>query len=202
MLGHRMRGRWRTVAELWEVHKQPNTTVDLLSQVDYMGKLSGQLAADEGFRLVYASSGHPTAAVLSDGAPVVDYTLFRVRCETSEEAHFLASVINTRTLEHAVAKWMPKGQFGSRHLQKHLWRLPIPIFDSADDLHAELAVLGAQAESEAAECYRALSAERSVAGKPTTIATARRELRAWLQDSALGNRINGLVERLLARSCD
>ena len=24
---------------------------------------------------------------------------------------------------------MPKGQFGARHLHKHLWKLPIPEFD-------------------------------------------------------------------------
>ena len=34
---------------------------------------------------------------------------------------------------------MPKGQFGARHLQKHLWKLPIPEFDPAVPLHAAIA---------------------------------------------------------------
>ena len=127
----------------------------------------------------------------------MDYTLFWVRCESSEEAQYLAAAINSRTVEHAVAKWMPKGQFGNRHLQKHLWRLPIPTFDSADDLHVELAALGEQAEAEAAERYATLRTERAAVGKQTSITPVRSELRTWLRDSVLGNRIDGLVARLL-----
>lgn len=179
------------------MHKSQNTKVDLLGQLDFMGKLNSQLGADDDIRLVYASSGHPTAAVLSGAEPVLDYTLFWVRCESPAEAHYLASVINTRTVEHAVARWMPKGQFGSRHLQKHLWRLPIPAFDPVECLHVELATMGAEAETEAAERYAALCSERAAAGRMTSINTVRSELRAWLRESSLGRRIDGLVERLL-----
>ena len=197
-LGHRMRGRWRAVAELWEVHKSQNTKVDLLGQLDFMGKLNSQLGADDDIRLVYASSGHPTAAVLSGAEPVLDYTLFWVRCESPAEAHYLASVINTRTVEHAVARWMPKGQFGSRHLQKHVWRLPIPSFDPTDGLHIELADLGADAVASAAARFAELQADRAAEGKNTSVTVARRVLRDWLEDSDIGRRIEDLVKRLLA----
>ena len=194
-----MRIRWRAVAELWEVHKRPNTTVDLLGQLDYMGKLSAQLGADEGVRLVYTSAGRPTAAVLGTPGPLVDYKLFWVPCGSLPEARFLAAVINTRVVEQAVTKWMSKGQFGSRDLQKHLWRLAIPEFDASNARHVELAELGERAEAEAAELHLALLSERAAAGRPTTVTTVRSELRAWLHGSDLGRRIDRLVARLLER---
>ena len=197
-LDHRMRGRWRAVSELWEAHKGANNQLDLLQRLDYMRNLSSQLSSPAESRLLYTSSGHPTAAVLADPDPLVENSLYCVACETVREAHFLAAVINSRTLKNAVKRLMPKGQFGVRHLHKHLWRLPIPTFDPADDLHSELAALGAQAEAEAAERCATLRAERAAVGKPTTIKTVRSALRTWLHDSDLGRRIDRLVARLLA----
>ena len=45
---------------------------------------------------------------------------------------------------------MSRGLFGgARDLHKHLWKLPIPEFDSKDKLHAKLVNLGRNAEKEA-----------------------------------------------------
>ena len=199
-LAHRMRGRWRAVNRIWEMHKGANNQLDLLQQLDYMGKLSSQLSSPAEFRVLYASSGRPTAAVLTDPGPLVENSLFSVACGSLGEAHYLAASINSRTLEDAVKRLMPKGQFGVRHLHKHLWRLPIPVHDPAGDLHAELASLGAQAAVEAASRYTELRAVRHAAGKPTSVTVVRRELRAWLAQSQVGNRIDGLVARLLEQN--
>ena len=37
---------------------------------------------------------------------------------------------------------MPKGQFGARDLEKHLWKLPIPEYDASNETHAALSRLG------------------------------------------------------------
>ncbi len=42
-LDRRMRTRWRTVSTLWETNKAPANKLNLLGQLDYMGKLSSQL---------------------------------------------------------------------------------------------------------------------------------------------------------------
>ena len=36
----------------------------------------------------------------------------------------------------------PTGQFGARHLDKHLWKLPIPEYDASNETHAALSRLG------------------------------------------------------------
>ncbi len=62
-MGQRMRDRWSAASRLWEAHKSANTRLDLLGQLDYMHKLSAQVGRSVGSRVVYASSGRPTAAV-------------------------------------------------------------------------------------------------------------------------------------------
>ena len=88
---------------------------------------------------------------------------------------------------------MPKGQFGARDLQKHLWKLPIPEFDPANPLHAEVSDAGKAAAKGAARQLAALQAERD----RVTVTIARRELRKWLRNSPEGRSVEQIVTRLL-----
>ena len=74
---------------------------------------------------------------------------------------------------------MSKGQFGARHLQKHLWKLPIPEFDPANGLHVEVSQAGRAAADGAAQRLAQLRQERD----RVTVTIARRELRQWLRES-------------------
>ncbi len=195
LLGERMRDRWDTVNRLWEQHKRANSRLDLLGQLDYMRKLSSQAGYGTGPRLVYSSSGRPTAAVLDDPAPRIDTTLFWLRCRTRVEGDYLAAVINSNALWEAVAPLMPKGQFGPRHVQKHLWRLAIPEWDSGEGLHRELAEAGAEATRGAGV---RLAEVRGAQRGTVSVKIARQELRDWLAGSDVGKRIEALAERLLA----
>ena len=89
---------------------------------------------------------------------------------------------------------MSKGQFGPRDLQKHLWKLPIPEFDPANPLHAEVSDAGKAAADGAARQLATLQAERS----RVTVTIARRELRKWLRNSPEGQAVEQAVTRLLA----
>ena len=46
-LERRMRERWRTVSRLWELNRALANRLNLLGQLDYMGKLSAQLGWQE-----------------------------------------------------------------------------------------------------------------------------------------------------------
>ena len=146
-LDRRMRDRWRAISGLWEENKAEATRLNLLGQLDYMHKLESQLGRRQVYslrpvRLIYASAGQPTAAILTDAAAVVDYKLFWVPCKDLTEANYLLAVINSISLYEAVAPLMSKGQFGARDVQKHLWKLPIPEFDASNPLHAEISKAG------------------------------------------------------------
>ena len=88
---------------------------------------------------------------------------------------------------------MPKGQFGARHLQKHLWKLPIPAFDRGNELHVAISKAGKAAASGAARQLAKLRQER----EDLTVTIARRELRQWLRGSRQGKAVEANVKKLL-----
>ena len=143
-LERRMRERWETVGTVWEENRATVNEMSLLGQLDYLHKLSSQLGWQENpgnrrIRVLYNQSGTPTATLLNDSAALVDYTLYWIACKDIEEANYLLAIINSDSLYEAVIPLMPKGQFGARHLQKHLWKLLIPEFDPTQKLHMAIA---------------------------------------------------------------
>ena len=204
LLERRMRGRWRTVNQLWEDNKAHANKLSLLDRLDYYGNLSSQLiwqsnAGDRPVRVIYSGSGFPTAAMLEGTATISDYTLFWTACKNTEEAHYLLAIINSDALENAVNPLMAKGQFGARHLQKHLWKLPIPEFDADNALHAEISAAGRAAAAGAERELARIRADRQASRKTFSVTVARRELRKWLRSSNEGMRVEEAVGELLGR---
>ena len=197
-LSKRMRDRWQTVSNLWEDNKTAANKLNLSGQLDYYGKLSSQLDWQQNpggrpVRVVYNSSGQPTAALTPDGESIVDYTLFWIDCKDMQEGHYLLAIINSASLYDAVSPFMAKGQFGARHLQKHLWKLPIPEFDPTHSLHTAVSKAGEAASVGAAEQLAQLRQQRD----RVTVTIARRELRKWLRTSPEGQAVESAVKKLL-----
>ena len=198
-LGRRMRGRWRTISDLWEKNKAAATALDLLEQLDYMHKLESQVGGqrDHGqgpVRVVYSKSGEPTAALLRDDAAIIDHLLFWVTCKNEGEAYYLLAIINSRTLATAVNKYTTANWAGNtRDLHKHLWKLPIPGFAAADPLHMAISKAGEAAAAGAAKQLEQLRQDRP----NLTVTIARRELRKWLRASTEGKAVEERVGELL-----
>ena len=199
-LDRRMRDRWRTVSALWDENKQPVNNLNLASQLNYLHKLSSQLhwrdnPGERPIRVAYNQSGAPTAVMIDNDDALVDYTLYWISCRNIQEAHYLLAIINSDTLYESVQPLMAKGQFGARHLQKHLWKLPIPEFDGKNRLHDRTARAGERAAAGAAKQLEQL---REARGDKLTVTIARRELRKWLRTSKEGRAVETAVNGLLA----
>ena len=198
-LERRMRERWQTISDLWDEHKSSVNKLDLMGQLDYWSHVSAQLEwqrnpGERPVRVLYARSGIPTAALITDDHTLVDTTLYWITCQNLQEAHYLLAIINSDTLYAAVQPLMAKGQFGARHSHKQLWKLPIPEYDATDALHVEMAEAGAAA---AAGAGRELGRLRADRGNDVGVRIVRRELRRWLRESAEGAAVEGAVGRLL-----
>ena len=133
-LDQRMRGRWRTISDCWDTYKAAANRLSLVDDLDYLHKLTSQLQwrPDDGsrpIRVVQTEAGQPTATLLAEATTYVDETLYWISCKDLPEAHYLLAIINSQILYEMVQPLMPKGQFGARHLHKHLWKLPIPEFE-------------------------------------------------------------------------
>ena len=150
-------------------------------------------------RVIYTSSGTPTASLVQDDKTLVDYTLFWMNCKDKEEANYLLAIINSDALYESVQPLMAKGQFGARHLQKHLWKLPIPEYDPKQKLHVVIAKAGERAVAGAADKLAQVRQER---GSKFTVRIARQKLRAWLRSSPEGKEVEAAVKALLGQGVD
>lgn len=200
-LGTRMRRRWRATNRLWDEHKRSTNKLDLLGRLDYHGELSAQVTTQargsNRIRVVYTTSGRPTAAVIEESNAIIDHKLYWIPCETVDEANYLVGILNSRMLEEAVEPLMSKGQWGARDLHKHPWRLPIPRFDATDGLHREIAKASSQAAAGAATVLADLEAARASDDGPISGDIARADLRAWLSEKEEGQEVERLVAQLL-----
>ena len=199
-LERRMRERWQTISDLWEMHKRPANKLDMHGRLNYFGNLSAQLewqqdSGERAVRILYPKAGQPTAAILTDDRAIVDYTTYWVTCRDMQEAYYLLAIINSDTLASAVNKYTtPNWAGNTRDLEKHLWKLPIPEFDAGDFSHQAVAEAGSWAVLEAAHWLEELRQEY---GGRLTVTIARRELRKRLRDSRVGAVVEGAVENLL-----
>ena len=198
-LGQRMRDRWRIVSRLWEQNKAEANKLDLSERLDYHGGLSSQLEWSKNpgkrpVRVVYTKSGEPTAALLDNSDAVVDHLLFWITCKDLGEAHYLLSIINSDVLYRAVTPLMSKGQFGARDLHKHLWKLPIPEFDSANGLHVEVSQAGRDGRGRRRPTLSSSFAKSATASpSPSPAASSAK----WLRQSPEGKAVEDAVATLL-----
>ena len=105
------------------------------------------------------------------------------------------AIINSDALYELVTPLMSKGQFGARDLQKHLWKLSIPEFDSGNSLHVRVSQAGETAAQGVAKQMAQLRQDRG----EVTVTIARRELRKWLRESTEGKAVEEAVGELLAK---
>lgn len=178
---------WMREAErLWETHRK-SETLSLREQLDYHQKLSRQFPLQRE-RVVYAKSGmHLAAARITNHRAVIDHTLYWATASNPEEALYLCAILNAPHLTKLARPLMSYGK-DERHIDKHLWKLPIPEYDPDDALHRELGALGSKAEASVA----------SLALERIHFATQRRRIREHLLTSHLGEALDVAVERLLA----
>ena len=217
-LERRMRERWQTISSLWEDNKAEANRLNLLGNLNYLGKLSSQLewqqnSAGRPIRVVYPKAGQPTATIVLDDDTIIDTTCYWISCKTVQEANYLLAIINSDTLANAVNPYTtPNWAGNTRDLHKHLWKLPIPEYNPATTLHAGIAQAGATAAQGAATRLAQLRAEyqkrreaweasgRRGRQPELTVTIARRELRAWLRASPEGAAVEAAVSCLLTGS--
>ena len=185
--GHRYLSDWLKVCErVWDEKGRKNLT--FRERLDYSRGLSAQLPIKP-LRIVFAKSGTlPAACVLRDTEAVVEHSLLWAACETEDEAAYLAAILNAETVRARVEHMQSRGEQGARHFDKLFFTLPIPLFDAADPLHAEIAAAAHEAERAAAKVF---------IEEGTAFTTARGAIRAALREDGVSGRIDGLVSRLL-----
>ena len=84
---------------------------------------------------------HVAAALVDDPRSVIENTLYWGTVTSRVEGHYLCEILNSPALTDLVRPLMSYGK-DERHVDKHLWKLPIPRYDETDPQHRQLADLG------------------------------------------------------------
>ncbi|MEV0428506.1 hypothetical protein [Micromonospora sp. NPDC050495] len=69
------------------------------------------------------------------------HALYYCAIESRAEGNYLSAILNSPALTALVRPLMSYSK-DERHIDKHLWKLPIPRYDDADPTHQRLAELG------------------------------------------------------------
>jgi hypothetical protein len=131
---------------LWEKHRSSDR-LTLLEQLDYQGKFRQQFPI-QAERIVYNKAGmHLVAARLTNPRAVVEHGLYWATAASTAEAQYLCAVLNTAAFTELVRPFMSYGK-DERHFDKHIWQLPVPLYDPTDARHTRLSACGAALETE------------------------------------------------------
>ena len=128
-----------------------------------------------------------TAAVLEDPTAVIDHKLYWASVDTAAEAHYLAAILNSEAILERVRPLQTVGLFGPRDFDKHIFDVPIPVYDSRKDLHLKLSQLGRRA-SEVAD---------TVDLTDTKFQAARKRVRSTLAEDGVWDEIEAAVLELI-----
>lgn len=176
---------WHEREALWRQHRS-SERLSLVEQLDYHGKLSAQLPIHS-LRILYAASGMHLCAAWIESSALVEHSAYWAPVQSREEARYLCAILNAAATTELVRPYMSYGK-DERHIDKHVWRLPIPAFDREDDLQAEIA-------------HRARAVEARVRSLPLdetrSFISLRRRIRNFLAEDPTAQRIEELVVELL-----
>ena len=173
---------------MWLKQHRAVHRLTLMEQLDYQGKLEQQFPIQPE-RIVYSKSGmHLVASRLNDRRVVVDHKLYWATAASAAEALYLCAILNSATFTELARPLMSYGK-DERDFDKHIWQLPVPLYDPKNDLHSRLSARGAELEAAIGE----LKLDRS-----RHFAAVRRDVREFIAGSEAGRDVEELVEELLS----
>jgi hypothetical protein len=178
---------WRQSSQCWEKNRS-NARLSLSGQLDYMSKLSKQVPIVD-IRVIYNKSGmHVVAAKVRDRRALIENGLYWAAASTEDEADYLCAILNAPLTTELARPFMSYGK-DERDIEKHIWQLPVPEFNSGNETHVALAKLAREAQS---------LAEQMSIDPRLHFSASRRRLREALDQSTAMQQINEIVFELLS----
>lgn len=178
---------WSQAEGVWEAQRSSDR-LSLLEQLDYQNKLTRQLPVPP-FRVVYNASGmHLAAATVRSERALVSKSLYWGAFHDADEADFLCAILNSAVTTEMVRPYMSYGK-DERHIDKHIWQVPIPAYDRHDQLHREAVALGREVAALVGELELDLAVH---------FPTLRRRIRHSIEGSPQGARLSEIAYELLS----
>ena len=177
--------------KLW--NENGTRTMNFKQRINYQKLLEKQFPVPK-LRLVYGASGtYPAAVLLEDKEGIIDSSLYYAEVKTKGEGLYLEGVLNSFSLIERIRGLQAQGQWGARHISRHLLKPYFPQYNPQDRLHQDIA-----------DCARELKkiACNTEIEPNGYFITARQKIRqrtAKEEGAFLWERLNQLVSALLEK---
>jgi hypothetical protein len=133
---------WCRAEQCWNDHRR-NDSLTLTERLDFRRGLTDQLPAAP-LRVVYGKAGmHVVATIVDTPNAIIDHKLYWGAVTTHAEGWYLCAMLNCPELTQLVRPLMSYGK-DERDIDKHVWKLSIPLYNPADAVHQRLSDLGRQ----------------------------------------------------------
>jgi hypothetical protein len=175
---------------MWQLHRKPSETADLIDRVDYSSQLSSQFPVGKHeHRVVYTASGNSLAAARLEGdASLIEHMLYWGPVASANEGRYLVGIINSNAIHDAVTPMQSLGLFGTRDFDKLVFRVPFAVYDPTDLNHHALVAIVERAER---------VAEAVDVSMASTFHQARALIRAEVAATGVGDELEAAVEAVL-----
>lgn len=200
--------KWLEDAEaVWKAKRgEKALKVDILSWLDYSGKLTAQDPRAK-YRVLYNKSGTYLVSCVVENAKksvrfgsadiavsgtCADDTVYRFDTDNLDEAMFMSGLLNAPIIDALLKPMQSRGQFGPRDIHKKVLELPLPKFNPRDSDHLELVRLAKVAQTKAKEAVATLQSRYSGIGK------IRQLVKVEIQPEIL--KIDKIARELLSKS--
>ncbi len=182
---------------------------DVLTWLNYRGKLTDQDPRAKYVVLYSKSATFLCAAALRSQALshkvgeqevvlqrfVADHVTYAFETTERREAHYLAALLNSPTIDSLIKPMQARGLWGPRDIHKKVWELPIPEFNGNNPKHSKLAEIAETCAGKVKEMVPSLRKLFEDIRGPHAIGRARTAVRAALKDEV--SEIDILVQDIL-----
>ncbi len=121
------------------LQKSGASITDLWSRINYNKGITNPGQRQQ-IKVIFPGSGTVLKAAVVEGEVVVDTTCYYYPAASLEEAHYLAGILNSRSISQDLGRRGSTGAGGGlRHYHKKPLEYNIPCFDPAVPLHQEIA---------------------------------------------------------------
>ena len=162
--------------------------MDFKRRINFNGTLENQFPISK-LMVVYTSSGtYPAATFLEDNQSIIEVSLHWTKVASKNEGLYLEGVLNSDSLRERITEFQPQGQWGERHIHRHLLKPPIPKYNPKEELHKDIVDHVKKIRKVAHNVELDLSSH---------FIKIRKKIRNEIQNTQTWNQLNQLVEILL-----
>ena len=177
--------KWLSGAEKIWLQKRTSKSKgpNIYQWIDYRRKLTEQ-SSKRRYAVLYEAVGTFLVATVVDkkdpvvetvdgaiktNGTLIDYSTIYYETSDRNEAYYLCAILNSKIMDNLIKPLQASGLWGPRNIWKKVLEIPIPEFDSRNEIHERLAQIARECETKVRLIQERLSEQKNIGRIRSTI---------------------------------